>query len=175
MVFFFGGSSVLWFFGHLIDWVLAIFNSARISVLLDGVPHGYFPCSRGVRQGDPLSPLSFCLAEDFLSRYLTHLSCSRAMDSISPPRGTHDVMHFFYADDVLIFCRASLKNLRAILSAFELYASLSGQIVNWEKSNVYFGKGVSHTRIRDLLSICGMKRSGESLHYLGVSLFVGAP
>ena len=75
--------------------------------------------------------------------------------------------HFLYADNVLIFYRASPKNLRAIHSAFELYASLSGQVVNWEKSNIYFYKGVSSAKIWDLLSICGMKKGGKSLHYLG--------
>ncbi|KAK3229338.1 hypothetical protein Dsin_001219 [Dipteronia sinensis] len=109
-----------------IGWVAAIFDSARISVLINGSPHGYFPCSRGVRQGDPLSPLFFCLAEDFLSRYLTHLVDSGSMTSISSPIGMRALSHFLYVDDVILFCRASPQNLQVILYAFALYGSLSG-------------------------------------------------
>ncbi|PON62341.1 hypothetical protein PanWU01x14_138660 [Parasponia andersonii] len=99
----------------------------------------------------------FCLIKDFLSHYLTHLFSTRAIDYISPPRGKSALTYFLYADGVLIFCRASPKNLRAVHSAFELYGSLSGRVFNWEKSNIYFGKRISPTKIRDLLSICGMK------------------
>lgn len=34
---------------------------------LNGSPKGYFACSRGVWQGDPLSPLLFCLAKAVVS------------------------------------------------------------------------------------------------------------
>ncbi|KAK3212669.1 hypothetical protein Dsin_017375 [Dipteronia sinensis] len=53
------------------DWIDSILNSSLLLVLINGVPEGYFFCSRGVRQRDLLSPILFGIAEDFLSRLLT--------------------------------------------------------------------------------------------------------
>lgn len=50
-----------------------IFKSARIFVLFNGYRKGYFACSQGFHQGDPLFPLLFGLAKDFLSHYLSSL------------------------------------------------------------------------------------------------------
>lgn len=45
------------------NWVKVILHSAKLSISVNGHAVGYFSCKRGVRQGDPLSPLLFCLAE----------------------------------------------------------------------------------------------------------------
>ena len=157
------------------SWILNIFQSARISILINGSPKGYFGCSRCVRQGDPLSPLLFCLAEDFLNRWLVNAFRDNFLVPMHVPGNTHCPSHWLYADDVLIFCRASRTNIHKIASVFESYGAISGQVVNWSKSIIYFGRYVSLHRSHMLGSIAGMQKGNLPLHYLGVPLFQGAP
>ena len=106
-----------------VGWINHILHSARLSILVNGSPEGYFGCSQGVRQGDPLSPLLFCVAEEVLSR---RLSRAAATGEISPLFIGRDIVfpsHLLYADDVIIFCRASNANCRAILRILEHYAT----------------------------------------------------
>jgi hypothetical protein len=42
-----------------ISWIHNILTTASTSVVLNGVPGKNIICKRGVRQGDPLSPLLF--------------------------------------------------------------------------------------------------------------------
>lgn len=53
-----------------IKWMRMVFTSGTSAALLNGVPGKVFHCKRGVRQGDPLFPLLFVLAADFLQSIL---------------------------------------------------------------------------------------------------------
>lgn len=99
-----------------------ILDSTKLSILINGTPYGYFGCSRGVRQGDPLSPLLFCLAEDALIRWIDYyIDIGRLSVHKKLPR------HLIYADDVLIFLQATRANGRCIKSLLHDYGALSGQ------------------------------------------------
>lgn len=61
-----------------IEWVRSILGSDSSYVLLNGVPSKSFKCKRGVRQGDPLSPLIFVLGADLLQSFIN----KAAMDGV---------------------------------------------------------------------------------------------
>ncbi|KAF3433236.1 hypothetical protein FNV43_RR24338 [Rhamnella rubrinervis] len=78
-------------------------------------------------------------------------------------------------DDVLMFCRGTYRNLTGVFDAIRPYSSLLGQVVNLDKSHIYFGSGVSHQRRAKILPDFGIKTGSLPFIYLGVPLFKGSP
>ncbi|XP_057790741.1 uncharacterized protein LOC131007841 [Salvia miltiorrhiza] len=159
--------------GTFIRWIEIILHSARLSILYNGRLHGYFSCSRGVRQGDPLSPILFGIAEDFLSVLFKNCVTSSHLSPMVMSRENPFPTHLFYADDILVFCKASVRNAETIKHILEFYGSLSGQICSSQKSYIYFLNRVTTPLRRAIGHIINFPIGNFPFIYLGVPLFVG--
>jgi len=82
------------------------------SIRINGRLVFFFPYSRGATQGDPLSPLLFCLAEEVHSRGIFNLVNDKKILHIASPQGYLTPSHILYVDDIFVFCRADNKSFR---------------------------------------------------------------
>ena len=61
------------FHPSFIGWISTILLSTMLFIRINGSLVRFFPCSRGVKQGNPLSPLLLYLAKEVLSRGISKL------------------------------------------------------------------------------------------------------
>ena len=95
-------------------WIRACISTVHFSVLVDGSPAGFFGSSRGLRQGDPLSPLLFLLMMEILSKMLQQAEgCGliRGFKVNGSRTAEVCISHLLYADDTMLMCDADRNNL----------------------------------------------------------------
>ncbi|BFG30782.1 hypothetical protein CerSpe_170560 [Prunus speciosa] len=118
--------------------VMRCITSVRFTVLLNGKSGNPFKSSRGIRQGDPISPYIFILVSDVLSVMLNQAVERGFVQGIRFSRDGPTLSHLFFADDSILFLKATERNCNAVASILNSYCHASGQVVNFEKSSVYF-------------------------------------
>ncbi|XP_073037138.1 uncharacterized protein [Primulina eburnea] len=157
---------------RVVAMVSACISHCHFSVNINGSLSGFFGSTRGLRQGDPLSPLLFILGAEYLSRGLDSLYLQHPELRY---RSGCDIMvsHLAYADDVIIFANGGSRSMRRLMGLLHHYENCSGQLVNAVKSSVILPPRCSERLRSRILRITRFAEGHLPLKYLGVPLFRG--
>ena len=111
---------------HFIRLPMACVCHPCYSILLNGTSAGFFQGTRGLRHGSPLSPFLFAIVMDFFSSMMQRCA-TFGLISTTFVEGPVAISHIMFADDLIIFSRATpyaTYNLK-VLSDFHRFWSCS--------------------------------------------------
>lgn len=128
-------------------------SSSSILVLFNGGALDPFLSTMGIRQGDPLSPYLFILCMEILGAFITEKCEAKLWDPISASRGGATFSHLFFAEDLVLFAKADVKNYRAARDVLDTFCELSGQKVSAKKSHVFFCPNVGLNTREELCNV----------------------
>ena len=123
-----------------INLTMICVKTVTYSVLVNGEPRGLIHPSRGIRQGDPLSPSLFLLCIEGLNGLIKNAELKGDIHGFSLCRRGPKLTHLLFADDSLLFCRATVEECANVLNILEAYERASGQKVNRDKTALFFSR-----------------------------------
>ena len=159
-------------FGFSKQWVNIIFqciSTPKISILINGTPEGFFNISKGIRQGDPISPFLFIIMAEAFGRAVQEAQLVGNIKGVKVTNEVENTTHQQFADDTILAGISNLQKAKHFQQILDTYSKASGQMINVDKSEIFF---LNTTEvIKD--QICnklGFKKSEFPFKYLGIYL-----
>lgn len=151
-----------------INWVRVCVTTVSYSIKINGTTTKHFSPTRGIRQGDPLSPYLFILSMEVFTIMLSLGSQNHKSGlgfSLAPR--TKKIPCLLFVDDSLVLCKGTTiacKNLKKVIDQF---CSISGQLVNFHKSAMIFSKMITNSRKDQMEGVFSMTKPSSLGRYMG--------
>ena len=156
------GSSSLCLASHLLLYQTQSMGNVQI----------IFEPSRGIRQGDPLSPYIFILCMEYLSCLIQDKVSKGSWTGVKTSRNGPTFTHLFFANDLIFFAKSTRKNCTIISRVLENFCCALGQKINFSKSKVFIPPYLDRTYFVFLEEELGLKISNSFSKYLEVPIIV---
>ena len=151
-----------------IRWVMKCITSVQFTISINGKQGKKFRGMRGLKQGDPLSPLLFVLSMEYLSRLFKKASLQPEFE-FHPHCKKLGITHLMFADDLVIICKASPISVSILMRAFQQFTACSGLQINMSKSQIVFG-GASASIREECKALTGFTEGNLPFSYLGLPI-----
>ena len=155
---------------NLIDIIMSCVSTVLTSILINRETTNLIFPSRGLRQGDSLSPYLFILCMDYLSQLIGEKCEAKHWHPVKTSQNGPAFSHLLFADNLLFFAKADIQNSLAIREVLDDFCSISGQSISEAKSRVYFSPNVSRElreELGDIIEFASIPTLGK---YLGFPL-----
>ncbi|KAG7555110.1 Reverse transcriptase domain [Arabidopsis suecica] len=153
-----------------IRWTMQCVSGPSMSLLWNGEKTEAFTPSRGLRQGDPLSPYLFVMCLERLCHLIEMSVDCKEWKPISLSRGGPKLSHICFADDLILFAEASVAQVQVIRKVLERFCVASGQKVSLEKSKIFFSDNVHRDLAKLISDASGIQSTRELGKYLGMPI-----
>ncbi|WVZ83332.1 LOW QUALITY PROTEIN: hypothetical protein U9M48_030493 [Paspalum notatum var. saurae] len=114
------------------SWMMDMLSTGKTSVLLNRVPGLWIDCKNGLRQGDPISPYLFIIVADVLCQLLRFRGHNSSLSHPILQGAPCPVLQ--YADDTIIFIKASSEAMVSLKRVLQEFAHATGLIINYRKT-----------------------------------------
>lgn len=117
------------------DWLTLVMRcvcSVNYTVGIKGEASESFSPTKGLRQGDPLSPYLFLLCAEGLSCLLKEAKIKKELKGVPIGREKFSTSHLLFTDDCIIFGDATIEGACSVCNILKEYKLVSGQKLIWE-------------------------------------------
>ena len=115
---------------NFIKWIFTLYKDTNSCVINNGFTSAYFPLTRGVRQGCPLSALLFIIVVEILA---IEIRSNRNINGIDV--NGKNIKLCLLADDTTLFLK-DLQSLHLVLNLMFMFKKSSGLKINYSKTQV---------------------------------------
>jgi hypothetical protein len=151
--------------GHFLETLRNIYKNTQCAIKIDDKLTQFFPCKKGVRQGDPLSPTLFNI---FLNDLFTELRANNLCDPVS--LDDEDPLNALaYADDIVLLSTSS-EGLQKAINITDEYCQRWKLKINHSKTkSMVFSRG--NQKINASFKVNGIKLENvKEFKYLGITV-----
>lgn len=151
-----------------ITWVMLCVTTVSYSIVFQGSTIGLIISTRGLRQGDPLSPYLYLLCVEGLSMSLKSAAINVRMNRCCICTMAPSITHLLFADDIFLFFKSTTDEASTVKEILNEYEAWSGQAVNYQKSAIFFSLNVRRDKKGQIKQELGVHKDIGDSKYLGL-------